>query len=212
MRRFLLVLLLGLTTTAYADFKWDQPWQEFHGTPKDDHVDATFTFRNIGTETLTIRSVKTSCGCTTAQLEKKIYAPGEAGEIVTRFKFGSRKGTQRKLVTVTNQDGTKKELNIVVHFEQGLIPSTSLLYWRAGVSAAAQTMRLRSEPGLTINVTKVSSSNPRFTATLQTVKLGEEYLVSVKPIDSQRDEAEITIETDYPLEAPRPITVYARIK
>lgn len=33
-----------------------------------------------------------SCGCTTAELTKSTYAPGEGGEFVAKFKVGGREG------------------------------------------------------------------------------------------------------------------------
>src|SRR5689334_11783533 len=97
-RVFFVVLALG--APAFAQLKWDKPWQEFHRVPEEDHLETKFTFRNAGPSPVTIKSVKTSCGCTTARLEKNLYAPGETGEVVTRFNFGDRKGAHRKLITV----------------------------------------------------------------------------------------------------------------
>ncbi|MEM7228380.1 MAG: DUF1573 domain-containing protein, partial [Planctomycetota bacterium] len=41
----------------------------------------TFKFSNVGTDTLVIDQIKPSCGCTTTQLEKMVYEPGESAEI-----------------------------------------------------------------------------------------------------------------------------------
>jgi hypothetical protein len=37
---------------------------------------AEFAFENAGDEPVTIESVRTSCGCTAAELEKAVYRPG----------------------------------------------------------------------------------------------------------------------------------------
>jgi hypothetical protein len=162
---------------------------------------------------VTIKSVKTSCGCTAARLEKKTYGPGEQGEVTARFSFGGRKGAQRKLITVRSDDGTQQELNLVVVINPGLTISPALVFWRIGQPAEERLVQLTAEPGMPVRVKSVSSSNPRLRATLQTTKPGEQYAVSVKPADTtQRETAELTVQTDYPPDAPRAFTIYARIK
>ena len=51
---------------------------------------------NEGQTAVTNESLKPSCGCTTAELEKKTYAPGEKGEVRARFDIGQRVGVQSK--------------------------------------------------------------------------------------------------------------------
>lgn len=213
MRRFLLAVFLSVTTTAFAQLKWDKPWQEFHRTPDEDHLETKFTFKNTGTGEVTIKTIKTSCGCTTAKLETKTYAPGQDGELTARFNFGSRKGAHRKMITVTTEDETKQELNLVVFIHPGLNIEPALVFWKVGQPAEARTVQLTAEPGTTVKVKGIISTNPRLTATLQTTKAGESYVVSIKPADTaQRESAEFTIQTDYPPDAPRSFTLHARIK
>src|SRR5476651_2168195 len=98
---FFLLPLIFLTTAAFAELKWDKPVQQFQRTPDDKEIDAHFTFRNVGSTPVTIKTLRSSCGCTTARMEKKTYAPGEQGEVIVQFVFGSRKDVHRKTVTVT---------------------------------------------------------------------------------------------------------------
>ena len=213
MLRLLVLALLACATPAFAELLWEKPWREFHRTPDDDHVETNFTFRNAGAVPITIKSVKTSCGCTTARLDKNTYAPGEKGEVVARFAFGERKGSHRKMITVIADDGSKQELNLVVFIHPVLTISPALVYWKVGQPAEAQTVQLTAEPGTNARVKSVTSSNPRVRATLETTKPGEAYAVSVKPADTtQREIAELTVQTDYPPDAPRAFTIHARIK
>ncbi len=73
----------------------------------------TFPFRNTGTETLIIETVKASCGCTALELEKKIFEPGEGAEIKVAFS-PKGKGYQTKNITITSNaaNGTLKRLTI----------------------------------------------------------------------------------------------------
>jgi hypothetical protein len=210
----LLVLALALCAApAFAELKWERTWQEFHRAPDDDHLETKFTFRNTGAAPVTIKSVKTSCGCTTAKLDKDTYAPGEKGEVVARFSFGSRLGAHRKLITVRTEDGAEQELNLVVVIHPGLTVSPALVFWRIGQPAEQRLVQLTAEPGMPVRVKSVTSSNPRVQATLQTTKPGEQYALSVKPTDTtQRETAELIVQTDYPPDAPRAFTIHARIK
>ena len=161
-----------------------------------------------------MKSITTSCGCTTASLDKKVYQPGEAGEIVAVYKFPFQHGALRKLVTVVTDDHPKEPaiLDIRVFVHEPFEVKPALVYWRTGAAPEAKTVQLLAD-GYPVHVKSVTSSNPRITATLQTVKAGEEYSVAIKPADTaQKETAEITVLTDFPAAAPHSYTIHARIK
>lgn len=208
-----ILLLFALAVPAYAELKWEKPWQQFQRSPSDEHVATTFAFQNTGPNVVTIKSIRTSCGCTTARLEKKTYAPGERGEVTAKFNFGDRKGAHRKMITVKTDDGQAQELNFVVDIREVLTIAPALVFWKVGQPAEARTVQLEVAPGTAVRVKSVTSSNPRVAATLQTVKAGERYIVSVQPADTaQKEAAQLTVQTDYPPDAPRAYTIHARIK
>lgn len=209
----IILLLIALAAPASAQVKWDKPWQNFDRSPADGQLDVTYAFRNTGPNTVTIKSIKTSCGCTTARLEKKTIAPGEAGELTAKFKFGDRKGLHRKLINVKTDDGQQQELNFVVNIREALTTTPALIFWKVGQPAESRTVELTADPGTNVRVKSVTSSNPRVTATLQTVQAGERYLLTVKPADTaQKEAAQFTVQTDFPPDAPRAYTIHARIK
>ena len=81
---------------------------EFAATNHDfgkiwDHekVSYDFVFRNVGSEDLTVLDVKSTCGCTVPELEKKVYAPGEEGAITVIFNPQNRQNKQNKTINVT---------------------------------------------------------------------------------------------------------------
>src|SRR5437016_4042843 len=117
-RRSLFVLsLLFFAAPAFAELKWDKVVQRFERTPDDKEVEAHYTFRNTGTTPVTIKSLRPSCGCTTARLEKKTYAPGEQGEVVARFAFGGRKDLHHLSIIVATDDKTAEpdQLHLLVN-------------------------------------------------------------------------------------------------
>lgn len=211
---FLLPLLL-VTTAALAELKWDKPVQRFQRTPEDKEIAAHYTFRNVGTTPVTIKTLRSSCGCTTARMEKKTYAPGEQGEVVVQFVFGDRKELHRKTVTVTTDDKTQEPvvLDLRVDIHDPLAVAPALVYWKTGEPVAAKTVQLTADPGQTVRIKSVTSSNPRLAATLETIKPGAAYAVSVTPADTaQKESAEISVQSDFPPDAPRTYIIHARIK
>lgn len=204
-----------ITGNLHAELRWDKPVQEFHRTPQDKYVEAKFTFKNNGSTPVTIEKVRTSCGCTTADLAKKTYAPGEQGELAVKFSFGGRIGAQRKLVRVFSSDRGDEPsvLDLRVFITQPVTVSPSLLLWRVGSPNEPKMVQLTMNPEQPVKVKKVSSTNPRVSASLQPVKAGEQYFVSVKPVDTTaREAAEIKVETDFPPDAPRTYTIHVRVK
>ncbi|HEV7869514.1 MAG TPA: DUF1573 domain-containing protein [Chthoniobacteraceae bacterium] len=210
-RALFVLLLLGLS--ASAELRWEKPWQQFQRAPEDGRIETAFAFENKGATPVTIKSVRSSCGCTTARLEKKVIGPGERGEVKARFMFGDRKGPQRKVLTVATDDGHKQELNLVVVIQQALSISPALALWRVGQPADAKVVRLQATPGTPVRVQRVQSSNREIAARLVTVKAGEQYDLILEPTGTgQKQAAEVTVQTDFPPDAPRAYTVHARIK
>lgn len=208
-------LALLLSAAAQAELQWEHPVQEFQRSPEDKYVEARFAFKNVGKAPVTIRNTRTSCGCTTAKLEKKTYAPGESGTIVAKFDFGSRKGLQRKTVTVYTEGNEEPAavLDLRVDVQPSFTMSPTLVFWRVGEAPAPKTIQLSAANGRKVGVKSVTSSNPRVQAKLQTEAEGERYTLLVTPAGTDRKEtAELKVETDFPADAPHTYTIYARIK
>ena len=211
---FLAALLL-LTGRGFAELKWDKPVQSFQRTPADGEIEVHFTFRNAGAGPVTIRTLRPSCGCTTAHLEKKTFAPGEAGEVVAHFVFGDRKGPHRKTIEVRTDDAPTEPvvLDLRVNIHDPLTIAPALVFWKRGEPGEAKTVQLTADAGQHVRIKSVASSNPRLPAKLETIKIGEQYAVSVTPADTtQKESAEISVLTDFPADAPRTYILHARVK
>lgn len=203
----------AIAVAAHADLAWEKPVQEFHRLPEDGHLATKFAFKNTGSESVTIKRVRTSCGCTTARLPKNTFAPGESGEIEVKFSFGGKRGPQRKLVTVTADDKREWVLDLRVFIHEPLTVAPALVWWKVGEPAEAKNVKLTTGDGQNVEVKSVTSSNSRVNAKLSTVAAGKEYVVSVKPADtSAKESAELTVATNFPPDAPRSYRIFARIK
>ena len=138
---------------------------------------------------------------------------GETGQIDVKFTFGSRKGPTRKIVSVTMEDKSEIPLDLRVWIHEPLTIAPALVYWKVGEPGEAKPVQLNVADGQKVGVKSVTSSNPRITATVEAAKPGEQYVVNVKPADTaQKETAELTVQTDFPPDAPRAYTIHARVK
>jgi hypothetical protein len=80
-------------------------------------VEKKFVFKNVGKSDLIIRKIRTTCGCTTANLEKEVVKPGESSSFKAVFNFGSRKGIQRKSIYVISNDPSTPEVRLTISGE-----------------------------------------------------------------------------------------------
>lgn len=71
----------------------------------------SFTFTNTSDETMFIKNVRTSCGCTTPDYTKEPVAPGETGVVKAKYDT-KRVGTFHKTVTVIFMDDSQVRLTI----------------------------------------------------------------------------------------------------
>ncbi len=91
-----------LKNTPVISFK--EKTFDFQSAPQHTNIKHKFKITNTGKSNLVIRKIKSSCGCTVAQLEDKTLSPGESKFIEITFRTGKRKGFQKKLVTIISND------------------------------------------------------------------------------------------------------------
>lgn len=200
------ILLLGVSS-AFGGLSWETKLHEFTKEPADKEVAARFPFKNTSDRTVSIRSMKSSCGCTAAGLSKKTFAPGESGEITAKFTFGSRKGAQRKSITVQTDDKETHILELRVMIAEGARISPSFLFWRQNSPNEPRAVEIKTRK----EIVGVRSSDQRLVATLETVVPRQEYVVYVNPTDTTKPLAgKITIMTSG--EKPETFVVQARVK
>ena len=211
--RFLAVLLLT-PCLAHAELRWKEKRLEFHPASSDTEVKAEFNFSNAGQTAVTIDSIKPGCDCTTAALDKKTYQPGEKGRITATFIIGERRGLQDKPIRVTIQ-GEKEPtvLSMVTHIPDLVKLSPSFVFWRIGEESQAKAIEVTLPPESKMRVTKVTSSDPKMTAKVETVQEGAAYKIVVTPSDTSAPVAAILwIECASPSGVPKSFTAYAHIK
>ena len=198
---------------AWATLKWDQLRADLVAAPNEKSVEAVFGFVNEGQTTVTIEAVKSSCGCTTAALDKKIYAPGEKGELRARFDIGQRRGPQSKTISVKIQnEPTPTILTLAVALAEPMKLKPALIVWKKSEVREPKVIALTAQPGQTVRSVKITSSNPRIHATLETAKDAGSYAIMVTPEDTETAGfATLTIEAELP-GTTQTLHAYAQIR
>lgn len=83
---------------------FENPDFDFGKVYKGNKVEHVFKFENRGNDTLEIKKVKPSCGCTAAVLSNNTILPGKTGEVKATFNSRSYRGTVRKTIAVLSND------------------------------------------------------------------------------------------------------------
>ena len=209
---FLLCLFAG---SAFGQLAWETTEQTFHSKPQDKEVVAKYKFTNTGAKPIKIQNVQTSCGCTTAQLKKTDYAPGESGEIETKFTFAGRTGKQEKAITVNTTDNPTQPtiLKLHVYIEEMVKIEPEIVLWRVGEQPDSKSIHIMIADNSSAKIVSVISDNPALKVKLTELKSGKEYEAQITPESAaQPAAATLMIRTDYPPDNPETKYAYARIK
>jgi hypothetical protein len=98
--------------SAYMYFSTDE--FNFGKVNEGDNVTHTFVVENRGKSDLIIKTVRTSCGCTVANYEKKPIKKGELGNIELKLNTLGKSGKVVKTATViSNAIPDTKEIRLI---------------------------------------------------------------------------------------------------
>jgi hypothetical protein len=203
------------SSCAFAQITWDSRQLDFHPSLQDTNVVARFTFTNAGNRPVEITSIKSSCDCTTAKLDKKNYLPNEKGEITVTFNIGRRTGLQQKSVIVQTNDPTDPFVQLTLRaFVPELIKiSPGSLTWGKGDKNEPKSIALKVVHDSPIRIVGVQSTNDAFFPQLKTIEVGKEYSITVSASDiSEVAKGTLRIETDFPKDKPRIFYAFVEIK
>ena len=98
-------------TAKNITLKWSEKVHDFKEIPVGTPVTATFTFKNIGIEPVTVTRVKSSCGCTVASYSKEPVLPGKEGEVSATYN-AARQGPFNKSVNVYMSNDSQLRLSL----------------------------------------------------------------------------------------------------
>ena len=213
--KLLLFSLSVFAGSAFGQLAWETTEQTFNSKPEDKEVVAKYKFANTGANTVKIQNVRTSCGCTTAALNKTDYAPGESGEIEAKFAFSGRTGRQEKaiMVTTTARPEQPTILKLHVNIQETVKIEPQVVFWQPGEQPAPKVIHIAIAEDAAAKIVSVTSDNPALKVKLTELKPGKEYEAQITPESAtQPAAATLMIRTDYPPDNPETKYAYARIK
>ena len=138
----------NLATEKQPHIFCEEPTFDFGSRDTSETVDHTFVLKNTGTADLEIRRVQPACGCTTAELEKKLVLPGESSRISAKLSLAGRTGELQKPILIESNDPTNPAFQLVMKGVVGadfeIYPSTMVLRKASPEAAATASVIVKS--------------------------------------------------------------------
>ncbi len=101
-----LFFALSSSLFAQAKIEFKKTTHDFGAIEEGQKATYVFHFKNIGDDTLQLKSVKPSCGCTSPYWVKAPVLPGETGEIKVLYNSKNRPGQFIKTINIVSNAST----------------------------------------------------------------------------------------------------------
>lgn len=177
----LLVLLMHSATIA--QLTWGKSDQSLKAELGAKEVKATYPFTNTGKYAVTITHVRPSCDCTAATLQKRVYKPGESGELPVTFTIGTRQGVQRKQILVETDETKSNQTVLMLSVDVPKVVKVDqpFLYWTVG-EAEPKPQRFTVTMARPVKVTEVRAMGGlKVKTAIKEIKANEQYEIEVTP-------------------------------
>jgi hypothetical protein len=172
------------TSVQHPTIFFKEPDFDFGKIYKGQKVEHVYIFENAGKDTLNIKEVKTSCGCTAAILTNHTIPPAETGEIRVTYNPGSNTGNVKKSITVLNDDPEHSSYRLTIFGE--IIEDVSVKPKNVDFGSIyigkktnkSKTISIESESTPDFKIKKITSSKPFIEASISEEKNGK-YVVEI---------------------------------
>ena len=170
------VLLFAFAAPVFGDLEFDKYLIEDAISEDVSAYDFKFEFRNTGDAPVEIKDIHSSCGCTVATLDEKVFQPGRTGTINGTFSSEGKSGLQEvRVILKTDNIGQSSALTA----------NPFLALWRVGAPASAKEFVLESDG--TVKVTGIESRSENFHVELERLP-GNKYLIKAAPVSTEKAE------------------------
>ena len=176
---------------------------------------ASYPFRNDSSAPVKITQAAPSCDCTTIDLAKKTYAPGESGVLLARFDPTGRSGTVSRTINVTTDEpgGQPQLLKLTAELPEVLTFTPHDLRWAAGDKPETKTLDVLVNTAGGVDLSAAWANHPDFKVELVTVTPRTHYRVKVTPPEGAKpQQAVVLLRAAGPVPAGTGLTFYARVK
>ena len=168
--------------------KFDQTTMLVKAEGGETVLHAQFKFINDGDKPVKIVSVRPSCGCTTATLDKKIFGPKEEGTIKAALSVGDREGFQSKTIAVTTDEGNGVAylLTFNADIPELFTIEPRLLFWQYRGPLETQAIFVQYAHGQAVKLLTVKGQDRLFRTTIQPLRDHSGVKVLVTPESTQK--------------------------
>ena len=169
---FLTIPLLALLLPAAANasrLKWNQTEARIELKPDQEEAQTEFVVTNKGDETVRIARVRTSCGCTSSILNKKIINPGESTTITAIFNKGKRQGLNHNKLEVFLDDQTDPvaKLHMIVQVPKLVDAQPQIVYWNPSTARSERRVRIKLDKRYLSEITSIEYDRSTLTITAE---------------------------------------------
>lgn len=183
----------------------------------DKQLNGIFRFTNSGKTPVTIKDIHTSCGCTTADLAKRTYAPGESGEITAVYTVGDAKGRQSKIITVNTDDDSAPpvELTFQITIPDTIVYWPRMLLWHVGDRLDEKSVVITPPASRKITHMEVQSMTPEkeASARIETSPDGDSFRLFIRPRSAfKASQVAISFRATFADGGSEILTVYSMVK
>lgn len=120
---FVAVFFLALTVNA-QEFKFESETIDYGKIAQGSEGKRVFEFTNIGDAPLTIKDIKSTCGCTVPKRPEKPIMPGEKGQIEVSYDTKRLGGFSKAITVYSNAKNERKMLKIKGYITKDAVPAT----------------------------------------------------------------------------------------
>mgnify|MGYP000028606796 CR=1 FL=1 len=169
---FLTIPLLALLLPAAANasrLEWNQTEARIELKPDKEEAQTEFVVTNKGDETVRIARVRTSCGCTSSILNKKIINPGESTTITAIFNKGKRQGLNHNKLEVFLDDQTDPvaKLHMIVQVPKLVDAQPQIVYWNPSTARSERRVRIKLDKRYVSEITSIEYDRSTLTITAE---------------------------------------------
>lgn len=189
------------------------------GTVYTPTMERTLTLKNVGTDTLTVSDVSTSCGCTAALASKDHIPPGQSGTVSITFDAKRYNGPVSKAISMNTNDASQKHVNVTfkVNVVKSLQCDPEYFFFSATVdSTDEKSVTIENTSDKPIHIKAVTPSSGFISVKLSKNDLdpGEEATLTgtIRPTVAGTERGSVELTTDFKPYPKFTVTYFALAK
>jgi hypothetical protein len=207
----LAVLLLLATCALPAEvLRFEQRRIELKPAADATSADAIFRFTNASDRAVTITGTQSACACVVAELARKVFQPGEQGEITVLYTVGDLGGRQEKqiIVATDHPDEPSATLTLAIDLPPLPVPQPAFVTWTRGAAPEPRQVFIAIPEGSSMRLTEARPSLKSVTAVLSEAAGGKAWLLTLTPTDTS---ALTNVMVELRSNGPRKLYIFASV-